>query len=491
MEFQPDLNEQKIIKVIGVGGGGSNAVNYMYKQGVEGVEFYICNTDNQALRNSAVPNRVQLGNDGLGAGSSPEAGEEAAKGSSEEIESMLSGGTRMIFITAGFGGGTGTGAAPVIASVAKKLGILTVGIVTIPFAHEGPLRRKQAEDGIEKMKPHVDALLTISNDRIVEMYGDMTFMEAFSEADSILCTAARGIADIIFTPGHINVDFNDVRTAMKESGHALLGTGVADGSNRAEDAAKNALESPLLNNNKITGAKHLLINLCYGNAMPTMAEMGKISQFLQEKAGNSADLKMGITQNEDLGECLSVTVIATGFKTTEEYSEEISKIESTPEIAKEPISEDEFEIEDMEDYQDEAENPYSPKGAFEPPVSRPASTNSTDIEETDIQDLFNKRRAIQNQATSNTDNLFNQPAQANNNSSFGFGMPHTRVNNPLVSDNDIDVPAFRRKGIQLESAPQSQASAVSKLTLNPTEEEDNSNNNYEVGPNRLLHDNVD
>jgi len=486
MEFQPDLNEQKIIKVIGVGGGGSNAVNYMHKQGVEGVDFHICNTDIQALRNSSVPNRVQLGSDGLGAGSSPEAGEEAAKGSIEEIESMLSDGTRMIFITAGFGGGTGTGAAPVIASVAKKLGILTVGIITIPFGHEGPLRRKQAEEGIEKMKPHVDALLTISNDRIVEMYGDMTFMEAFSEADSILCTAARGIADIIFTPGHINVDFNDVRTAMKESGHALLGTGVADGENRAENAAKNALESPLLNNNKITGAKHLLINLCYGNAMPTMAEMGKISQFLQEQAGNSADLKMGITQNDDLGECLSVTVIATGFKTAEEYSEEISKIESNEEISKEPISEDEFEIEDMEELQDETENPYSPKGVFEP-----MATKSTDIEETDIQDLFNKRRAIQDQASSKPDNLFNDNNQSNNTSSFGFGMPHTKVNNPLISDNDIDIPAFKRKGVQLESAPQSNASTVSKLTLNKVEEENNSDDNYEVGPNRLLHDNVD
>ena len=309
-----------IIKVIGVGGGGSNAVNHMYNEGVAGVDFFVCNTDSQDLEMSPVPNKIQIGNnltEGLGAGSDPEMGKKSAMESITRIQEVLRNNTKMVFITAGMGGGTGTGAAPVIAKVAKDMGILSVGIVTLPFEFEGPGRINQAKEGIENIRPYVDALLIISNDRIFEMYGELRYTEAYAKADNILCTAAKGIAEIITVPGLMNVDFKDVRSAMLDSGKAIMGSGTAAGEDRAVRAAKEALESPLLNDTRIEGAKNILVNITYGNEEPYMREINEINAYFQEEAGQNAVLKCGVCHDETMGDELTITIIATGFEQTE------------------------------------------------------------------------------------------------------------------------------------------------------------------------------
>ncbi len=304
------------IKVIGVGGGGGNALNHMYKQGIRDVDFVICNTDAQALEASPVPIKVQLGSaltEGRGAGNRPEVGKQAALENIEDVKNALANNTKMVFVTAGMGGGTGTGGAPVLAEACSALGFLTVGIVTIPFRNEGKRRIKQAIDGIAELENHVDALLVINNERIREMYGDFGISEAFSKADNVLATAAKGIAEIITVPGYINVDFADVETVMRKSGLALMGTGVASGTDRATEAVEQALNSPLLNNNDIRGAKNILLNITSGTHEVTMDEVGKITDYLQNKAGFEADLIWGNGKDESLGEEISVTLIATGF----------------------------------------------------------------------------------------------------------------------------------------------------------------------------------
>ncbi|MBT3385355.1 MAG: cell division protein FtsZ [Prolixibacteraceae bacterium] len=304
------------IKVVGVGGGGGNAVNHMFKEGIRDVDFIICNTDSQALETSLVQSRVQLGaslTEGRGAGNKPEVGKQAALENIDDVKHSLSGNTKMVFITAGMGGGTGTGGAPVIAETCKELGFLTVGIVTVPFRNEGRRRINQAIEGIAKLETHVDSLLVINNERIREMYGDFGISEAFAKADNIIATAARGIAEIITVPGYINVDFADVETVMRKSGLAIMGTGIAEGENRAEDAVEKALNSPLLNNNDIRGAKNILLNITSGNQEVTMDEVGRVTDFVQNKAGFDADLIWGNGKDESLGENISVTVIATGF----------------------------------------------------------------------------------------------------------------------------------------------------------------------------------
>ena len=319
MNFDLTVNSGSIIKVIGVGGGGGNAVNHMYRQGIRDVDFMVCNTDAQALINSPVPYKVQLGSsltEGRGAGNKPETGREAAIENIEDVKKILQNNTKMVFITAGMGGGTGTGGAPVIAQAARELGLLTVGIVTIPFRNEGRRRIKQAVEGIAAMESHVDSLLVINNERIREMYGDSKISDAFAKADNILTTAAKGIAEIITVPGYINVDFADVETVMRNSGVALMGTGVASGVNRAVIAVEEALNSPLLNNNDILGARNILLNITSGIEEITMDEIGDITDFVQEKAGNSADLIWGNGVDESLGDKISVTIIATGFSTS-------------------------------------------------------------------------------------------------------------------------------------------------------------------------------
>ena len=304
------------IKVIGVGGGGGNAINHMFKLGIRDVDFVICNTDAQALDASPVLNRVQLGEsltEGRGAGNKPEVGRDAAIENIEDVKKALANNTKMVFITAGMGGGTGTGGAPVIAKACQEAGYLTVGIVTIPFRNEGRRRIKQAADGIAEMEDYVDSLLIINNERIREMYGDFSISEAFSKADNVLATAAKGIAEIITVPGYINVDFADVETVMRKSGLAIMGTGIAKGENRAEEAVNIALNSPLLNNNDIRGARNILLNITSGTKEATMDEVGKITDFVQNRAGFDADLIWGNGKDEALGEELSVTIIATGF----------------------------------------------------------------------------------------------------------------------------------------------------------------------------------
>ncbi len=304
------------IKVIGVGGGGGNAVNHMYEQGIRDVDFVICNTDAQAMESSPVQVRVQLGaslTEGRGAGNKPQIGEKAALENIEDVKEALSENTKMVFITAGMGGGTGTGGAPIIAKACKEAGYLTVGIVTIPFRNEGRRRVKQAAEGIAELEKYVDSLLIINNEQIREMYGDFAISKAFAMADNILATAAKGIAEIITVPGYINVDFADVETVMRNSGLAVMGTGVADGENRAIEAIKNALNSPLLNNNDIRGAKDILINITSGNNEVTMAEIDEIIEHIQNRAVYDANIIWGNGKEESLNDALSVTVIATNL----------------------------------------------------------------------------------------------------------------------------------------------------------------------------------
>ncbi len=318
LDFNLPLNFETIIKVIGVGGGGSNAVNYMYNKGITGVDFIVANTDVQALQKSPVKKKIQLGKtltEGLGAGNKPERGREAAIENIEDIKAILAESTKMVFITAGMGGGTGTGAAPVIAEAAKELGILTVGIVTIPFRYEGQKRIKSAAEGIALMEKHVDALLIINNEKIREIYGDLPGSEALGKADEVLSVAAKGIAEIITVEGHVNVDFADVETVMRESGVALMGTGEGEGENRAEDAVKAAMNSPLLNNTDIKGAKNILLNIVSGEHEATMDEISCINEYVQEQAGNEADLIWGNNSNKSIGDKITVTIIATGFET--------------------------------------------------------------------------------------------------------------------------------------------------------------------------------
>ncbi|MGI9551165.1 MAG: cell division protein FtsZ [Aurantibacter sp.] len=314
--FDLPKNQSNVIKVIGVGGGGSNAINHMFQSGINGVDFVICNTDSQALNNSPVPNKIQLGvslTEGLGAGANPEVGEQAALESMEEIKQMLATTTKMIFITAGMGGGTGTGAAPVIARQAKELDVLTVGIVTMPFEFEGKMRCQQAHIGIEKLRSNVDSLIVINNNKLREVYGNLGFKAGFSKADEVLSTAARGIAEVITHHYTQNIDLRDAKTVLSNSGTAIMGSAMASGSARANEAIMKALDSPLLNDNKITGAKNVLLLIVSGSQEITIDEIGEINDHIQIEAGHGANIIMGVGEDQELGEAIAVTVIATGF----------------------------------------------------------------------------------------------------------------------------------------------------------------------------------
>ena len=316
MKFDLPKDQASIIKVIGVGGGGSNAVNHMYSQGITGVDFMICNTDAQALEQSPIPNKIQLGTtltEGLGAGANPEVGKNAAIEDVEAIKAILQNNTKMVFITAGMGGGTGTGAAPIIAETAREMGILTVGIVTIPFSFEGRRRKQQADEGLDALRESVDTLLIINNDKLRMMYGNLRMGEAFAKADDILTVAAKGISEIITVTGYVNTDFRDVQTVMKDGGTAIMGSATAEGENRAIDAVTKALASPLLNDNEIKGANYILLNITSGAEEITMDEIGDITDFIQDEAGLTADVIWGNCTDESLGDKVAVTVIATGF----------------------------------------------------------------------------------------------------------------------------------------------------------------------------------
>lgn len=407
MEFDLPKENSSIIKVIGVGGGGSNAVNHMYNQGIIGVDFIVCNTDKQALDISPVPYKIQLGpslTDGRGAGSIPEIGKNAAVENIEEIRELLANNTKMVFVTAGMGGGTGTGAAPVIACVAKELGILTVGIVTVPFSFEGRRRRQQAEEGLEAMRQSVDALLIINNERLREVTGNLTIGNAFAQADDVLTVAAKGIAEVISVTGIINTDLNDVNTVMRNSGVAIMGSASAEGENRSLLAVEQALSSPLLNDNDIKGANYVLLNITYGDAEITMDEMAEITDYIQDEAGSTAEIIFGHGYDASLGNKLSVTVIATGFA-----SSPITGFEKAPEkqrtvLEDEPKAEVEIKApltsptelnvwsgakeitaEQAEPFIKKAEEPVAPKTSF-PVNPTPSAMPSETVKKVNLDD---------------------------------------------------------------------------------------------------------
>jgi len=341
--FDLPKNQSNVIKVIGVGGGGSNAINHMFKQGIKGVDFVICNTDAQALNNSGVPNKIQLGinlTEGLGAGANPEIGSKAAIESAEDIKNMLNVNTKMVFITAGMGGGTGTGAAPIIAKMAKEMDILTVGIVTMPFSFEGKIRNDQAQIGIETLREHVDSLVVINNNKLRDVYGNLGFKAGFSKADEVLSTASKGIAEVITHHYTQNIDLRDAKTVLSNSGTAIMGSAISSGSNRAQEAIIKALDSPLLNDNKITGAKNVLLLIVSGNEEITIDEIGEINDHIQEQAGHGANIIMGVGDDSTLEESISVTIIATGFNIDQQ--DEISNTEPQKVVHK--LEEDESNL---------------------------------------------------------------------------------------------------------------------------------------------------
>jgi cell division protein FtsZ len=492
-KFTVDLPKERssIIKVIGVGGGGSNAVNHMYRQGIVGVDFFVCNTDSQALDRSPVPNKIQLGTsvtEGLGAGSNPEMGKKAALESIEEIIDLLGVNTKMIFVTAGMGGGTGTGAAPIIAKTAKEMGILTVGIVTTPFSFEGPRRTQQGLTGVAEMKEAVDALLIISNDKIKEMYSNFRFTQAFAQADDVLTIAAKGIAEIITMSGDGNVDFQDVRTAMTNSGKAIMGTGVAEGTDRATKASQMAINSPLLDNTQIEGAGWLLINISWGTEEPTMEEMGTVMDFFQEKAGQNANLKFGWCSNESLDTKLSVTIIATGFggyENTLKVKEEVR----IPLI--EPKEEKEAE-------NTETENTFRPAvDEVEEIVFQPVSTRPSNTSPESKLDLFTTKPIEEEEPVRinlHDERVEDHEAERERIQKLKERMVYlknlnAKLNNPEGMMDMEKEPAYVRKGARLDEVPHSSVSQVSKVSLFENPDDDNK---VEIKTNNsFLHDNVD
>ncbi len=380
--FDLPKNQSNVIKVIGVGGGGSNAINHMFQQGIKGVDFVICNTDAQALQNSGVPNKIQLGlnlTEGLGAGANPDVGEQSAVESFDDIQRMLEGNTKMIFITAGMGGGTGTGAAPIIAKMAKELDILTVGIVTMPFQFEGKMRNAQAQKGIENLRNQVDSLIVINNNKLREVYGNLGFKAGFSKADEVLATAARGIAEVITHHYTQNIDLRDAKTVLSNSGTAIMGSAMASGQNRAQEAISKALDSPLLNDNKITGAKNVLLLIVSGVQEITIDEIGEINDHIQSEAGHGANIIMGVGEDESLQESIAVTIIATGFDIDQQ--DEISNTETRKVIhslGDEQILEKELVSKKEELFDNISKVEVKEKIKSEPPIIHTLDVNETD-----------------------------------------------------------------------------------------------------------------
>ena len=393
-DFNFDLpkNRSNVIKVIGVGGGGGNAINYMFKQGISGVDFVVCNTDSQALEKSPVPIKIQLGvslTEGLGAGANPEIGSLAAKESEEEIKALLSNQTKMVFITAGMGGGTGTGAAPIIAQMSKQIDILTVGIVTIPFQFEGRMRSEQAETGIDILRENVDSLIVINNNKLRQVYGNLGFKAGFAKADEVLATAARGIAEVITHHYRQNIDLKDAKTVLSNSGTAIMGSAVAEGADRAEESVVKALDSPLLNDNKINGCKNVLLLIVSGEDEITIDEIGEINDLIQTEAGNNTNIIMGIGEDKNLKKAISVTIIATGFNSDQQHeivNTEAKKIIHT-------LEEDQPYVQDLTDQEKKPNNTgiydsdmgysskvYNYKGSIESEKSKFSKISSTEIE---------------------------------------------------------------------------------------------------------------
>lgn len=484
--FDLPTNNKSIIKVIGVGGGGSNAVNHMFKLGIKDVDFVVCNTDGQALQNSPVQIKIQLGSsltEGRGAGNKPEIGKQAAIENIKDVMEVLSDGTKMVFVTAGMGGGTGTGAAPIIAKAAKELGILTVAIVTIPFRNEGKRRIAQAMEGIEELEKHVDSLLVINNEKIREIYGDLKISEAFSKADDVLAIAAKGIAEIITVHGYINVDFADVETVMANSGVAIMGSAMASGENRALQAVQDALASPLLNNNDISGARNILLNVTSGIHEITMDEIGQITDFIQAAAGEDADLIWGNGSDPRLEEYLNVTVIATGFGTN-----------SIPDLYNRKKKVDVIPLDG-----DKSTNRVVNQPLFEP-KDRPAAPPRRDKHQDD-----KWQRVIEFDLT--TENAFVDSSQAAKpaDDELDFQVTTAKPKEPAHQSSDKvfrseptpiptkesfdqmeKIPAYKRKNIKIDDTTYSKKSNVSRYTL---KQEDG--DIFLRNDNAYLHDNVD
>ena len=547
MRFDMPKEQSSIIKVIGVGGGGSNAVNHMYRQGIKGVDFIVCNTDHQALDISPVPTKIPLAQsltEGRGAGSIPEIGKNAAIEDLEEIKEILAKNTKMIFVTAGMGGGTGTGAAPVIAQTARDMGILTVGIITVPFTFEGRKRRTQAEDGIEQMRDAVDTLLVINNDKLREMFGNLSLVNAFEQADDVLAIAAKGIAEVISVTGQINVDFNDVNTVMKDSGVAIMGSAEAEGEDRATKCVEQALSSPLLNDNNIEGATYVLLNITYGDKAVLMDEISDITDYIQEEAGSTADVIWGHGHDETLGEKLCVTIIATGFKTTPHTGlsfkapkkkrmnlEDERPTEITQEIEspvgedtiitadKEPQPVDDVEetttkkyfLEEEEVDHSIAEENENSQILTESNTDYVAPIPSPELEKNDgkirflLEDDEVEHEVSENEIELKVDQNVEEPIslQSHEESKLNeakeiiderlerIKKATQKLRSPLGLNEMENVPAYKRRNIELDDVNPSSESEVSKYTLWESEGDDGEKRTGLSDNNSFLHDNVD
>ena len=498
MLFDLPKDEPSIIKIIGVGGGGSNAVTHMYKQGIVGVDYAICNTDAQAMHLSPVPIKISLGQiltEGRGAGSKPSVGKQACVESLDEIKSFLDDGTKMVFITAGMGGGTGTGAAPIIAKASQELGILTVGIVTLPFTFEGKIRVGNGMEGLEELRKNVDCLVIISNDKLRDIFGNLSISQAFGEADNILCTAAKGIAEIITVPGYVNVDFEDVNTTMRGSGVAIMGTAAIEGDNRAFRAADEALRSPLLEDNDIYGAKNILVNITSGLKEATMDEIFEITQFVQEKAGENANLIWGNCFDERLGEKLAVTIIATGFEVADR-----GKLAAPTQRQANPNERQVVHL----DEDDHVGKKHQPSlftiTSDEPyaPVDEKAATK-LEFEFDNIRETVDK---IRRTTPVNTDPYLRgqeedeispeerrrriEDAQRRRQEALNRPINVVKLNSPQTIIDLESQPAYLRKSINLDDVPDAEKPEMSNWTISLEEEGE-----IRVGGNSFLHDNVD
>ncbi|MBK7959349.1 MAG: cell division protein FtsZ [Bacteroidetes bacterium] len=505
LHFDLPKEQSSIIKVIGVGGGGSNAVNHMFEQGIEGVNFVICNTDEQALEHSQIPNKIHLGPEitqGLGAGSVPELGRKATEESAQMVKDILNHKTEMVFITAGMGGGTGTGGAPIVAKIAKEMGILTVGIVTTPFSFEGQRKIKQAMEGIEQLKQHVDTIIVISNDKIREIYGNLKQREAFAHADNILSIAARSISEIITNPGIINIDFADIKFVMSKGGTAIMGTGAAEGEDRAFKATSLTLNSPLLNNNDVKGAEKVLINISSSEEHEVrMDEIDEITNTVKEAAGKDIDVIFGTCDDSDLGETLSVTIIATGFnqnsilpspKQAVKVEEKVvikleePKVEETPEtLMAEPVQ----EVNHFDLFSNKID-----EHTYEIEVNNPEMQEEVQEEESGSLDfkVYEKHEEFVNQVPPANPSNFITPKKRDilddefeNRKDLLRSMSYDYTNNTVLNEME-KVPAYLRKNEVLGETPSSEKTEKSRYTLREGED-----GNIELGKNSFLYDNVD
>lgn len=499
MLFDLPKDEPSIIKIIGVGGGGSNAVTHMYKQGIVGVDYAICNTDAQAMNLSPVPTRISLGQlltEGRGAGSKPSVGKQACIESIDEIKRFLEDGTKMAFITAGMGGGTGTGAAPIIAKAAQEMGILTVGICTLPFTFEGKTRVGNGMEGLEELRKNVDCLVIISNDKLRDIFGNLSISQAFAEADNILCTAAKGIAEIITVPGYVNVDFEDVNTTMRGSGVAIMGTACIEGDNRAFRAADEALRSPLLEDNDIYGAKNILVNITSGAKEATMDEIFEITQFVQEKAGENANLIWGNCFDERLGDKLAVTIIATGFEVNERRAPGQTGQRQVNPNERQVVHLDEDERVTGKKNQPSlftitSDEPYAPVD------EKAAST--LEFEFDNIRETVEKirrtpaagsepfvRREPEDEISPEERRRRIEEAQRRRQEALNRPINVVKLNSPQTIIELESQPAYLRKSVNLDDVPDAEKPEMSNWTISLEEEGE-----IRLGGNSYLHDNVD